>query len=404
MKRKKIIAIVQARLGSSRLPRKVLRPVLGTPLIIILIERLKKVRSLDQIVVAIPEGRQDDELHRALDKAGIKVFRGHGTDVLHRYSQCAQQFDADVVVRITGDCPLIDPVVVDQTIALFFAENADYSSNTLPPTYPDGLDVEVIDAAILHNAARTANALHDREHVTPAIRDNKTFKKSNLLYGEDISRIRVTVDEPEDLETITKIIEHFGLNADISVAEIASLYECKPSIFEGNKGIKRNEGQDMSNGQKIWQRAKKVIPGGNMLLSKRPEMFLPNGWPTYFSTAKGCTIIDVDGRELLDMCIMGIGTNILGYGDEHVDQAVFSSISAGNMSTLNCVEEVLLAEELIRRNPWSDKVRSPALEAKLWLLPFELQEQRQLGIKLPFAVITGGTIGTFRQTFKMEVV
>ena len=113
----------------------------------------------------------------------------------------------------------------------------------------------------------------------------------------------------------------------------------------------------MKTGHKLWNRAKEVIPGGNMLLSKRAEMFLPEQWPAYFSKAKGCKVWDLDGNEYIDMCIMGIGTNTLGYGHPEVDAAVMQTIAAGNMSTLNCPEEVLLAERLVELHPWADMVR-----------------------------------------------
>lgn len=113
----------------------------------------------------------------------------------------------------------------------------------------------------------------------------------------------------------------------------------------------------MGKGQDLYKRAKQIIPGGTMLLSKRPEMFLPEHWPSYFSKAKGCTVWDLDGRELTDMCIMGIGTNTLGYGNEEVDAAVMETVKSGNMSTLSCPEEVFLAEKLVEINPWADMVR-----------------------------------------------
>ena len=110
-------------------------------------------------------------------------------------------------------------------------------------------------------------------------------------------------------------------------------------------------------GQKLYINAKKLIPGGTMLLSKRPEMFLPDQWPSYFSKAKGCSVWDLEGNELVDMSIMGIGTNTLGYGNEEVDRSVKEAIKKGNLSTLNCPEEVFLAEKLIDINPWADMVR-----------------------------------------------
>ena len=113
----------------------------------------------------------------------------------------------------------------------------------------------------------------------------------------------------------------------------------------------------MSSGQKLWNKAKEIIPGGNMLLSKRPEMFLPEKWPSYFSRAKGCSVWDLDGREFIDMSIMGIGTNLLGYGNDEVDEAVRKTIDLGNMSTLNCPEEVFLAEKLLEIHPWAEMAR-----------------------------------------------
>ncbi len=128
-------------------------------------------------------------------------------------------------------------------------------------------------------------------------------------------------------------------------------------MFEANENIQRNEGAELGTGQKLWKRAKQLIPGGNMLLSKRAEMFLPDQWPAYFSKAKGCKVWDLDGKEYIDMCIMGIGTNTLGYGHPEVDDAVRATVDAGNMSTFNCPEEVYLAEKLVELHPWADMVR-----------------------------------------------
>jgi glutamate-1-semialdehyde 2,1-aminomutase len=135
------------------------------------------------------------------------------------------------------------------------------------------------------------------------------------------------------------------------------LHEVKPELFRANQHLIRNEGATMGTGQKLWKRAKQVIPGGNMLLSKRAEMFLPEQWPAYFSRAKGCKVWDLDGNEYIDMSIMGIGTNTLGYGHPEVDEAVRKAVEFGNMSTLNCPEEVYLAEKLVELHPWGDMVR-----------------------------------------------
>lgn len=128
-------------------------------------------------------------------------------------------------------------------------------------------------------------------------------------------------------------------------------------MFKANESFTANPSAELGTGQKLWKKAKKVIPGGNMLLSKRAEMFLPDHWPAYFSKAKGCKVWDLDGKEYVDMCIMGIGTNTLGYGHPEVDEAVRGTVEAGNMSTFNCPEEVYLAERLVEMHPWADMVR-----------------------------------------------
>src|SRR5687767_1384367 len=134
----------------------------------------------------------------------------------------------------------------------------------------------------------------------------------------------------------------------------ASVARAFPIRFNANQHLVRSEGARMSAGPKLWNRAKQIIPGGNMLLSKRAEMFLPDQWPAYFSKAKGCKVWDLEGNEYIDMSIMGIGTNTLGYGQQDVDEAVRKTIDAGNMSSLNCPEEVYLAERLIELHPWAD--------------------------------------------------
>ena len=180
---------------------------------------------------------------------------------------------------------------------------------------------------------------------------------SSLNNYEDLSGLRWTVDEPEDFSVIEKVFDHFYPRIDFGWKEVLELEISQPEIFAMNRSIGRNEGMAMGTGQKLWKRAKRVIPGGNMLLSKRAEMFLHDLWPAYFSKAKGCRVWDLDGNEYIDMSIMGIGTNTLGYGNQEVDEAVRSVIDNGNMSTFNCPEEVYLAEKLIELHPWADMVR-----------------------------------------------
>ena len=261
------------------------------------------------------------------------------------------------MVRITGDCPLIDPEIVDEAIKECRVSDVDYVSNVNPPTYPDGLDVEVFSFAALVVAWKEASKEHEYEHVTPYIIESGKFKTGSITNSKDSSDMRWTVDEPEDYEVIKFIFNNFSPSIDFSWKEVLQLSEERPELFSANEHLVRNEGAVMGSGQKLWKRAKKVIPGGNMLLSKRPEMFLPDQWPAYYSKAEGCKVWDLDDNELIDMSIMGIGTNVLGYAHPEVDEAVIQAVRSSNMSTLNSPEEVYLAEKLIELHPWADMVR-----------------------------------------------
>jgi glutamate-1-semialdehyde 2,1-aminomutase len=353
----KVVALVQARMGSTRLPNKVMKPINGVPMIELLLSRLADSTRIDEIVLATSVDKRNEQLVEHVRSLGYACEQGSEDDVLDRYVQAATKHEAAVVVRITGDCPLVDPALVDECIEAFFASGVDYCSNTNPPTYPDGLDIEVTTLEALHKANIESTKPFDHEHVTPYIRESGKFSKSAIAYHEDLSGLRWTVDEPEDFDVIEKVFNHFHPQTDFGWKEVLALENEQPQLFAMNRNIGRNEGMAMGTGQKLWKRAKRVIPGGNMLLSKRAEMFLPDLWPAYFSKANGSRVWDLDGNEYIDMSIMGIGTNILGYGHPEVDEAVRQVIATGNMSTFNCPEEVYLAERLVELHPWSDMVR-----------------------------------------------
>lgn len=353
----KVVAIVQARMGSTRLPNKVLKPIGGKPMIELLLARLARATEIDEIVVATSEDSRNRPLVDAVSRLGYRCHAGSENDVLDRYVQAARMTDAEVVVRITGDCPLIDPALVDEAIRRFKAAGVDYLSNAAPPSYPDGLDTEVFTFAALERSSRETDRAFDREHVTPYLRESGKFRQGAMQNDQDLSGLRWTVDEPADLDVVSKVFGHFAPDIHFSWRQVLDLQRSQPALFVANQQLIRNEGATMGTGQKLWKRAKQVIPGGNMLLSKRAEMFLPDQWPAYFSKAKGCKVWDMDGKEYIDMTIMGIGTNTLGYGNAEVDAAVRQTVDAGNMSTLNCPEEVYLAEKLIEMHPWADMVR-----------------------------------------------
>jgi glutamate-1-semialdehyde 2,1-aminomutase len=344
-------------MGSTRLPNKVMKPIGGIPMIELLLTRLTKAKELDQIIVATSVDVRNQPLVEHVQKLGYACEQGSENDVLERFVQAARKHKADVVVRITGDCPLVDPELVDEVVRRFKAANVDYFSNINPPTFPDGLDIEVCTFKVLEQANLETNKSFDHEHVTPYLREVGRFKTAAMQYSQDLSELRWTVDEPADFAVIEKVFQHFHPRTDFTWGEVLSLQQQRPNIFNINQHIIRNEGAAMGTGQKLWKRAKQIIPGGNMLLSKRAEMFLPDQWPAYFSKTKGCKVWDLDGNEYTDMSIMGIGTNILGYSNQEVDDAVRKTIDAGNMSTFNCPEEVYLAEKLIEMHPWAHMVR-----------------------------------------------
>ena len=351
-----IVAIVQARMGSSRLPGKVLKSIGYKSSIEILLLRLSNSKKLNSICVATSVNPENDILCEELNNIGYDFFRGSEDDVLERYYYASIEMDADIVVRITGDCPVVDINVVDKLVDLYLDNNVDYVSNIYPPSYPDGIDVEVFSRKTLEIANHNATKKFDREHVTSFIREGN-FTSINLTSDEDYSKFRLTLDEPGDLDLLRNIFGHFSPNIYFSYQEAVKYICNNPNIMKKNKNIKRNEGALMSKGQKLWKRSKQVIPGGNMLLSKRSEMHLPENWPSYFSKTSGCSVWDLDGNHFYDYYLMGVGTNILGYSHPDVDKAVIEVINNGNMSTLNAPEEVALAEKLIELDSWAGMVR-----------------------------------------------
>ena len=353
----KITAIIQARSTSMRFPNKALKEINGKTIVEILFKRLSLSKKINKIVFAIPKESEEKLLKKHLLSLDCNLFEGSNNDVLDRYYKAAKKFKTDIIVRITADCPLVDSSIVDQMISKLIRNKLDFISNCSPPTYPDGLDVWVCTMKALKTAWLKAKNPTDREHVMNYIINSKIFLKDNLELKEDLSNNRWTIDEYEDFLVMKKIFNHFKNNFDFSWKDVLKLKKIHPEYFDLNRHIARDEGGKLSKGQKLWKRAKKAIPGGNMLFSKRPEFFLPEKWPVYFSKSKGSKVWDLENKEYLDMSIMGIGTNTLGYNHPDVDDVVKKTIEKGNMSTLNCPEEVYLSEKLISMHPWSDMVK-----------------------------------------------
>lgn len=348
------VGIVQARLASVRFPGKVMAELDGVPLIEFMLRRVEMATSIDTIVLAVPEQDAASPLRDIAARHGVRMFAGDERDVLSRFAHVAEHVRADVLVRLTADCPLVDPLVIDEAVATFRSEGADYLRTGL--SYPDGLDVEVFSSSWLLEASRIAEDPYEREHVTPWLARNALLRRISIEIEKDLGALRLTVDEPQDLDVVRSVVRAIA-PSHVDIQAIAALQESTPGIFHGNSDLIRDEGSRLNDAQKLWKRAKRVIPGGVSLLSKRPDMHLPGEWPTYFTSAQGCRVKALDGHDFIDMGLMGVGTSILGYGDPRVDEAVVRAIRQGVVSSLNCPEEVWLAEKLVDLHPWAGGVR-----------------------------------------------
>lgn len=230
-----IVAIIQARMTSSRLPGKVLMNIAGKPALQQMLERVKQCKRLDQIVVATTINATDDPIQELCDQLGINTFRGDEHDVLGRFLTAAEQFGADAVVRLTADCPMIDPQVLDQVVEQFQTTACDYASNTIQRTYPDGLDAEVMTIEALREADQQAQQPFLREHVTPYISGKRpdlnagAFVKEQLCYEADFSHVRWTLDTADDLQRIRALVEQ--LPADYHWLQALSVATRQPELL-----------------------------------------------------------------------------------------------------------------------------------------------------------------------------
>jgi spore coat polysaccharide biosynthesis protein SpsF len=234
------VAIIQARTGSTRLPGKVLLPLLGEPLLSVVVRRVGRASSVDVVVVATTTLPADDAIVELGKRDGWLVERGSEMDLLDRYLAAARAHGADRVVRITSDCPLIDPAVVDEVVAALDGAGADYASNTLVPrTFPRGLDVEVMTMAALEAAGEADTDPASREHATPYIyRHPQRFRLSGVRLPVDLSSHRWTVDTPEDYELVRRIYDALGRD-DVAWRDALAIVESNPEWSDLNRHIEQ---------------------------------------------------------------------------------------------------------------------------------------------------------------------
>lgn len=239
------VIITQARMTSTRLPGKVLKEVLGKPLLEYHIERLRQVRLANDLIIATTTNDTDQPIIELCERLGVAYYRGSEEDVLSRYHETATKFRADVVVRVTSDCPLIDPGVIDEVISLYInnRDKYDYVSNTLQRTYPQGLDTEVFSRTALERAYKEARDQPEREHVTVHIyRRPEQFRLANFNGAVDYSHHRWTVDTPEDFGLIRLVLQElYPVNNDFTWLDVLDLLNEHPEWVEINAAIKQKE-------------------------------------------------------------------------------------------------------------------------------------------------------------------
>lgn len=239
-----IIAVIQARFSSSRLPGKVLKNILGKPMLQHQIERIQRCKNISKIIVATSTQLEDDKIENLCQQLNISCFRGDLNDVLDRFYQVNKLEQAKHIVRLTADCPLLDPVIIDKVITTHLNQNSDYTSNCSPATFPDGLDVEIFTHKALNQSWQEAQKPSEREHVTQYMRNHpELFSLNNVSNDIDYSHLRWTVDESEDFELITEIFKSlYPVSAHFCFNDILTLIKAQPQLSLINQKYTRNEG------------------------------------------------------------------------------------------------------------------------------------------------------------------
>jgi glutamate-1-semialdehyde aminotransferase/spore coat polysaccharide biosynthesis protein SpsF (cytidylyltransferase family)/aryl-alcohol dehydrogenase-like predicted oxidoreductase len=363
-----VVAVLQARMSSSRFPGKVMAPILDRPMIAWEVERIRRCRRIDRLVLATSTHPSDDVLAEYGESLDLDVVRGSLDDVLDRFATVARHYPARHYVRLTADCPLIDPQVIDRTIEAHLSSGADYTSNCEVPTFPDGLDVEVMTAAALRRAAQEASTSSEREHVTLHFRQLPQGIRSEVLKNDrDLSEYRLTVDTHEDLVLVREIYKALGASSAFGLAEIMALLESEPTLTQQTHGNQRHDGLRKSlrkdelmrryHASMEWlARAERSIPLGSQTFSKSRTQYPYGVSPYFIKRAKGAYVWDLDGNRYLDF-VNSLAAVNLGYGDPDVTRAVAEQLQDGVIFSLPHPLETLVAEKLIEMIPCAERVR-----------------------------------------------
>lgn len=379
----KTVAIIQARMSSRRLPGKVLEPVIeDKSMLACVIERVQLAERVNHVVVATSDSKDDDPIASLCEAMGVACFRGGLDDVLGRYAAAAECYAADVIVRITADCPVIDFDIIDRCVEAFHDSDYDYVSNTITPSFPDGLDVEVFSRSALDRAYREASFASEREHVTLYINNHpEIFSRFNVVSDGDYSALRWTVDEKEDLELIRAIYNQlYSDNPRFNMHDILKLLEQRPELLRMNSHFQRNEGlrqslladkqvtrsrpkgtgeysmNNYTKSQQHYAKAKEFIPLGTQTYSKSVFQYPYGVSPLYADRADGAYLWDVDGNQFIDL-VGALWTVGLGYKDKDVMSAVMTQLESGSIFSLSHTIECDVAELITRLVPCAEMVR-----------------------------------------------
>lgn len=371
-----IVAILQARTSSTRLPGKVLKPILGLPLLLQQINRIKRANKIDQLVVATSTDASDDTLAALCQEHDIACFRGSLSDVLSRFFHAAKAHHATQIVRLTGDCPLLDPAIVDEVIDYHLTGQFDYTNNTKIPSFPDGLDVEIMTMAALEKTFHDAKLPSEREHVTPFIYNQPALFKLGLVqYHANLSHLRWTVDNAEDFELVQGLYQAlYPTNPHFNMDDVLNYLEQHPYLKTINSHHKRNAGMQNSlcedekvikkqtlnhryqRSQQLLQEALTVIPLGAQTFSKSITQFPIGISPHFLVRGNGCHVWDVDDNEYIDF-INGLAAINLGYHDPDVDAAVMQQLQSGVSFSLSHPLELAVAKKIVEMVPCAEMVR-----------------------------------------------
>jgi glutamate-1-semialdehyde 2,1-aminomutase/spore coat polysaccharide biosynthesis protein SpsF len=362
----KKVAIIQARMGASRFPGKVLELLDSKPVLEWVVDAALLIPTIDQVIVATSDSKIDQPIVEWCTQNKVAVFRGSESDVLSRFYDAAKEHKADVVVRITADCPLLDANIAGQVLYFVSSQGADYASNVLPATWPDGLDCEAFTMGALEEAHKKAMRQSDREHVTSYIYNNQyKFKVTNVPAAlPGLQKHRWTIDTKEDLEFVEKLVMHTRPNATTYdyLETLKNNHHLVQPVYKRNEGFDKslqNETVECTNFQKskiLLNRALKTIPLGSQTFSKSYIQYPENTSPMFLTHGEGSHVWDVDGNEYIDL-VSGLLPNVLGYNDVDVNYAISTQLQKGLSFSLSTELEIQLAEKLCEIIPSAEKVR-----------------------------------------------